>query len=409
MAITINSVPAPYHSLHEDNYFVFSSTNVLTNNFKFVVDTYVSGNIVSRVKVTPAPTAENSYGIFNPSPVVRNYFTNYFKPNDSGVLQYSSNEIKVNYQIRFGEEVSGVITTNLASGGYSGYNYYSPLFFDGILTLGGGEGDLLLSNQYNNLLISNYTDDWLTERDLNNVELIYGKRLFISYLKNEVSGGMIEVQKINEDGSNSGSSMTGANHVFTGEFNLFNFGEAAINEYLGTTFITGSEYGYKVRLNTANVLYSNWVVIKHVCYERTSPVNVHFLNRLGGWDSFGFNLNNERSRAMERKSFRRNPYQLSGSVMSNNDSFNRFNEGKINFSTQFVDAYKLVSDYVRDVDYEWLAQFVASPIAYLEVQGAYFPITINDTNYRFRKEKAEDLLNLELSIEVGKYGNAQYR
>ena len=290
MAITINSVPAPFASIHDDAWFVVSSDNVSQDNFKYVFDTYVSGSLVSRVKIIPAPSAENSYGVFNSAPIVRNYMTNYFKPVEGSVLQHSSDLIKVNYQIQFGEEVSGVLTTNYASGGYSGYNYYSPLFFDGILLLGGGEGDLLLSEKYDNLLISNYADDWLTERNIESVDLIFGKRLFISYLSNEVSGGLIEVQKIGQAG-NIGTSAIGGFVSFTGEFNLFEFGQDSINTYLGSEFITENDYGYKVRLKHDGIA-SNWIIIKQVCYSRTNPVNIHFLNRLGGWDTFGFNLIN---------------------------------------------------------------------------------------------------------------------
>ncbi len=408
MAITINSVPAPYASLNDDAWFVVSSDEVSGSNFKYVFDTYVSGDLVSRVKILPAPSASNSYGIFNPAPIVRNYMTNYFKPVEGSVLQHTSDEIKVNYNIQFGAEVSGVLTTNEASGSYSGYNYYAPLFFDGILLLGGGDGDLLLSDQYNNLLISNYSDDWLTERNIAHVDLIPGKRLFISYLSNEVSDGIVEVQIVNESGDNVGAAASGSNLFFTGEFNLFEFGKIGINDYLGSEFITGNEYGYKVRI-ISGAYVSNPIVIKHVCYERTNPVNIHFLNRLGGWDTFGFNLINKRSTELSRRSYRRAPYQLSGDEMTNNDIYNKYNESTVNFSIEHRDRYKLISDYIQEEDYTWLAQLLASPIVYLEVRGAYFPVVVTDNNYEYKTDKSDQLFNLEMNIEVAKYNNSQYR
>lgn len=407
MAITINSVPAPFASLHDDAWFVVSSDNATTDNFKYIFDTYVSGDLVSRVKIVPAASAENSYGVFNPAPIVRNYMTNYFKPVEGSVLQHSSDEIKVNYNIRFGEEVSGVLTTNEASGTYSGYNYYHPLFFDGILLLGGGEGDLLLSDQYDNLLISNYADDWLTERNIDRIELIPTKRVFISFLSNEVSGGRIEIQKISESG-NIGASVTGDLISFSGEFNLFEFGLSSVNDYLGSEYILEEDYGYKVRLNYDGIS-SNWLTFVHVCYDRTNPVNVHFLNRLGGWETFGFNLINKRNTEFNRRSYRRAAYQLSGDQMTNNDVYNRYNESTVNFSIEHRDSYRLISDYIREEDYTWLAQLLASPIVYLEVRGAYFPIIITDNNFEYRLEKSDQLFNLEMNIEVAKYNNSQYR
>jgi hypothetical protein len=406
MAITVLSEPADFASLHDDMWFVVESDNVAIEDFKYVYDVYVSGKLVARVKNNPAPSGEGSYGIFNSAPIVRNYVNNYFEPSGNSVLQCTSDQIKVVYQVAFGEEASGIIT-NPVSGAltYSGYNFYPPLFFDGILLLGNG-GDLILSDQYDNLLISNYANDWLTERNIQSVDLIFGKRMYISFLSTTYTQAAVEVQKISETGD-IGSAASGA-LLSIDEFSLWDLSAARINEYLGSTFITEDDYGYKVRLVFSDI-ESNWVTIKHVCYDRTNPVNVHFLNRLGGWDSFGFNLINKRSTQFERRSFQRAAYQLSGSDMTNTDQYNRFNEGKINFSTQHVDRYKLISDYISENDYHWLAQLVASPLVYLEVGGAYFPITVIDNNYEYKLEKSDMLFNLELNIEVGKYNNSQYR
>lgn len=407
MAITIKSVPADFASLNDDAWFVVDSTNKATDNFKYVFDTYVSGQIVSRVKINPAPSAESSYGVFNSAPIVRNYMTNYFKPTEGSVLQYTSDEIRIQYDIRYGEEVSGVITTNLASGTYSGYNFYNPLFFDGILLLGGGDGDLLLSDQYDNLLISNYSDDWLTERRIDYIDIIYGKRSFVSFLRRELTSCSVEVSKIDESG-NVLDNATGSSVNLTGLFNLFEFSAASINDYLGETFILDTDYGYKVRLVNGD-FETNWITYVHACYTRSNPINVHFLNRLGGWDTFGFNLVNKRSTSFERRSFKKAAYQLSGDQMQNSDQYNRFNESTTNFSIEHRDTYKLISDYVREEDYAWLGQLVASPIVYMEVRGAYFPITVTDNNFEYKMDKSDQLFNLELNIEVSKYNNSQYR
>jgi hypothetical protein len=45
----------------------------------------------------------------------------------------------------------------------------------------------------------------------------------------------------------------------------------------------------------------------------------------------------------------------------------------------------------------------------MEVQGAYFPVTIADTNYEYKLEVSDKLFNFEIGIEVGKYTNSQFR
>ena len=404
MAITINSTPATYPTMHEDLWFVASSTNVGTTNFKFVYDVFINNAQVSRNKIYPSPSAEGSYGVFNASPMVRAYVTNYFEPSGSSVLVASNDKIKVDYQVKIGEDLNGTVTANLASGSYSAYNYYSPLFGD--IFTENGNVPLVLSNYYDNLLIENYTDDWLSDRDNSDITIEYGDQFFITFLK--ITGGSYKlwVQPTNEDGT-LGTAVSGA-LTFTGEFNLFNFQAAAINTFYGSTIITENTYGYNVYISlgaaTTRVLR-----FRQICNPKYRQYNLHFLNRLGGYDTMAFRLVNRRRSEFTRTSYRRNPYQLSNGEMTNIDTYNKYNETTYNFAIQHYDFYNLTSDWVDDQDYAWLAQLVASSIVYMEVQGAFFPITIRNTNYQYKYQIADGIFNFDLEVEVGKFLNSQFR
>jgi len=404
MAITINSTPATYPTMHEDLWFVASSTNVGTTNFKFVYDVFINNAQVSRNKIYPSPSAEGSYGVFNASPMVRAYVTNYFEPSGSSVLVASNDKIKVDYQVKIGEDLNGTVTPNLASGSYSAYNYYSPLFGD--IFTENGNVPLVLSNYYDNLLIENYTDDWLSDRDNSDITIEYGDQFFITFLK--ITGGSYKlwVQPTNADGT-LGTAVSGA-LTFSGEFNLFNFQAAAINTFYGSTIITENTYGYNVYISlgaaTTRVLR-----FRQICNPKYRQYNLHFLNRLGGYDTMAFRLVNRRRSEFTRTSYRRNPYQLSNGEMTNIDTYNKYNETTYNFAIQHYDFYNLTSDWVDDQDYAWLAQLVASSIVYMEVQGAFFPITIRNTNYQYKYQIADGIFNFDLEVEVGKFLNSQFR
>jgi len=404
MAITINSTPATYPTMHEDLWFVASSTNVGTTNFKFVYDVYINNAQVSRNKIYPSPSADGSYGVFNASPMVRAYVTNYFEPSGSSVLIASNDKIKVDYQVKVGEDLNGTVTANLASGSFSAYNYYSPLFGD--IFTENGNVPLVLSNYYDNLLIENYTDDWLSDRDNSDITIEYGDQFFITFLK--ITGGSYKlwVQPTNEDGT-LGTAVSGA-LTFSGEFNLFNFQAAAINAFYGSTIITENTYGYNVYISlgaaTTRVLR-----FRQICNPKYRQYNLHFLNRLGGYDTMAFRLVNRRRSEFTRTSYRRNPYQLSNGEMTNIDTYNKYNETTYNFAIQHYDFYNLTSDWVDDQDYAWLAQLVASSIVYMEVQGAFFPITIRNTNYQYKYQIADGIFNFDLEVEVGKFLNSQFR
>jgi hypothetical protein len=136
---------------------------------------------------------------------------------------------------------------------------------------------------------------------------------------------------------------------------------------------------------------------------------LQFLNRLGGWETKSFTLVNKRSSEFERASYRRTDWQLSGGQMKNTDGYNRLNETTFNYAIQHKDKYKLTSDWVSEQDYSWLAQLVSSPIVYMEVLGAYFPVTISATNYDYKLESADKLFNFDIEIEVGRYLTSQFR
>lgn len=408
MAITIQSSPAPYSSMHDDLWFVSSSTNVGQTAFKFVYDVYVDGSQVSRTKVYPSPSAEGSYGIFNASPMVRSYVTNYFEPSGSSILVASNDKIKVVSQIRVGEEyVSGgnlITTTNLASGALSSYNYYPPLFADILFV--NNNTPLVLSDYYDNLLLENFTDDWITERDIEKITIEYGDNFYATYFKITSGTYSAWVDVINEAGSVIDTVSGGI--TFSGEMNLFNCQAGHINSFAGRTLITANTYGYNVYLKRG-VAVSRKLQFIQKCYPKYKQYNLHFLNRLGGWDTMKFALVNKRSTELQRASYRRNDWQLSGNTMTNIDSYNKYNETTLNYAIQHKDKFHLISDWVSGQDYEWLAQLFASTIVYMEVQGAYFPVTISSSSYEYKLESSDKLFNFEIDIEIGKYLTSQFR
>jgi hypothetical protein len=408
MAITIQSSPAPYSSMHDSLWFVSSSNNVNQTSFKFVYDIYINASQVSRTKIFPAPSAEGSYGVFNASPIVRSYVTNYFEPSGSSILVASNDKIKVDATIQIGEEyISGgnlLTNLNLASSALSAYNYYQPLFAD--ILFSNAETPLVLSNYYDNLLIANFTNDWITERDINNITIEYGDIFYATYFRVTAGSYSAKIDVVNEAGSvidTASGSIT-----FSGEMNLFNLSAANINTFAGRTLINADTWGYNVSIKLG-AAESRKLKFTQKCYPKYKQFNLNFLNRLGGWDTMKFALVNKRSSEYSRSNYKRSDWQLTGNSMTNIDNYNKYNESTVSYSVQHKDMFHLISDWVSQQDYEWLAQLVSSPIVYIEVQGAYFPVIISTNNYQYKLESADKLFNFEIDIEVSKYLNSQYR
>ncbi len=129
MAIVINSSPDIYSSLHAPLWYVVGSNNNLQTNFKYVCDVYVGGNLVTRLKSYPQPVSTK--GIFNVSPIIRNYWASYFKPNITipSTFSYTGSDVYVDFEIKFGEEYDGTTYTNLVTSTKRAYNYVQDYLY----------------------------------------------------------------------------------------------------------------------------------------------------------------------------------------------------------------------------------------------------------------------------------------
>jgi hypothetical protein len=327
MAITINSTPENYPSAHDDLYFVVTSDNVAQAGFKYVFDVLINSTIVARIKLFPDPS--NTKGIFNAGGIVRDYLAGYFKPNTTQTaFAYTGNDLYVSYDIRFGEDYGGTTYTNLASGSYKAFNFVNPIFRD-------------FSTSYYQPKISS----WLTSRDITAADVKVGEKLYAGWMNTAgtTTNLTLKIQKYLSGGGNDGDYAQG-DAVTCNSFVLFDLSPAAINAYLGSSFITANTYQYGVKVLYGGASSAEFK-IKLACEPRWSPVSLHFLNRLGGYDTMTFRLVNRRSAQVERKSYSQIDWQYNNGSMSRYDSFKRINPGNNTFAVNETVSFKLTSDY----------------------------------------------------------------
>ena len=391
MAITINSTPENYPSAHDNLYFVVTSDNISEVGFKFVFDVLIDSVIVARIKLFPDPTTTK--GIFNAGGIIRDYLAGYFKPNTTQTaFSYTGNDLYVGYTIRFGEEYDGTTYTNLASGSYKAFNFVNPPFRD-------------FSTSYYQPKISS----WLTPRDITVAEVEMGEKLYTGWMNTAgtTTNLTLTVQKYSNGGAASGSPMTGSS-VICSAFVLFDLSPAAINAYLGESFITASTYQYGVKVNYGGNQSAEFK-IKLTCSPRWTPVTLHFLNKLGGYDSFVFRLVNRQESSVEKKSYSQLGWQYSSGAMSRYDSYKRINAGNNTFAANETISFKLTSDYINQTDYLWMKDLITSPEVYYEQGGYYYPVGVKTNNWSDKNRIADKMFNFELSIEFAEKINSQYK
>jgi hypothetical protein len=376
-------VPDSYTSAHDSLWFRANFDNKAQASYKYVFDVFVNSLKVATLRNYPDA---GGYGVVDVAPIVRNYLTSGFTPSGSSLLHFAGSFLFIDYTVKVGEEWLGQEPIlNIATSNEKGWNYSLNPF---------------------RTSISTYANKFLTTRDRTAGEVMNGEKFYITYFNSNLSAVTATIQKINEDGSNSGSPSTGGTLSSLSSL-LLDLSPMAINSYLGTTFIASTTYGYKVTIG------SDTMIMKQVCAPRFTPVKLVFQNQFGGYDTYAFRLLNRQQKNFKRTTYQTADYQRSGTSMAFKNSSGVHYGGAQALATQIDYSYLVTSDYVSAVDYALGAELLASNEVYLHItDGAnedYYPIIMKDTNYQEKISTSDKLFNYQLQFDLGQKQFSQYR
>jgi hypothetical protein len=376
-------VPSSYTSAHDSLWFLANFDNKAQANYKYIFDIFVNSLKVATLRNFPDA---GGYGVIDVAPIVRNYLTSGFTPSGSSLLHFAGSFLSVDYSVKSGEEWLGQEPIlNLVVSNEKAWNYSLNPF---------------------RVSISTYANKFVTTRDRTAGEVMNGEKFFITYFNANLSAVTATIQKINEDGSNSGSPSTGGTLSSLSSL-LLDLSPFAINSYLGTQFITLGTYGYKVTIG------SDTMIMKQVCAPRFTPVKLVFQNQFGGYDTYAFRLLNRQQKNFKRTTYQTADYQRSGTSMAFKNSSGVHYGGVQALATQIDYSYLVTSDYVSAIDYALGAELLASNEVYLHITtGAnedYYPIIMKDTNYQEKVSTSDKLFNYQLQFDLGQKQFSQFR
>jgi len=382
MSITINTNPASGSTVQDDLWHIATSTASGSTDMKYIFEVYVGG--VKKVSVRQFPEPSNGKAYFNAGATVRNSITfNWFEPLGTAFV-YQPNvtgEMGVQYQIRVGEEISGVTTLNLASATTTAYNFKAPLFQRRVISL------------------QDKLNKWLTNRPLYaNTKL--GENLYIPFYTNT----SVNLKCTTFDAANNQiATASGSTTAVPNGFVQMNIGSAAISTNLGITINDSVRY-YDVWFNSFDKIR-----VYVVCNPKYEPINIHFMNAWGMWDSLRFDLVSKLNMNVEKKSFEQRDYRFNGNSVDYKSNSNRYYEGATNYSIKSTFNYKLTADALTDDEYTWMADLISSPQILMEIDSYFYPVTLIDNNYEFSKNVFNKLKALELTFNMNQNRYSQLR
>jgi len=384
--ITIIENPNNWQNVYNEIVVGVSGSNSTQPNYQFLCDVNVSGqsNPVTRLTLPKQPLVGTVK--INVADVIKNYVTYDFGAfNSTALVKCNNSEVK--YWLQLGEiydNVSGVpvIYANQAQYGTSGSpKLGSNAIFDFLdwSKTAFSTGKLLSETNQVSLNDNSYTET-----------IKPNQQRFLTFFDPNGEITIVDLFVYNAAGvsifSNSFSSYTTQSGIVA-----LNIGDSFL-DFMGASGFMTSAASYKVEIRNAgdSLLFSKTLNVDNSC-SKYQTYRLHWLNSLGGFDAFNFNLVSVEQTQIENKEFKK--IQALG--------YSKTDRLKTKYYTKLSESVILNSDLLTDAEYAALGELVFSPIVMLETSPSnYVPVNVVANNYVKRKyEQGQTIPNLQLTIE----------
>lgn len=413
--VTIHQSLATNAPAYNDLTYVVSSSNVAQQNFRFVADIYISG-VTGYFRQKKAPHPTYSTGIFDIHRIMENYVS-----HDIDISTYSfqrnTNSFR-QYQVKFGEEygISSGITVNAAlTTASSGEVFNAALGFIQFKNFNigqyrmGGVGSLFLTAAPSPQRIKVGENAWLHMIQNTSGNVYYAQ--VSTYTSSDGSGSALATYRIinpypdsdaniNNKYLRFGSGTNNLPYITEGEM-LYPFSIAGN----GMAIINNSVNSYSVKiLNASFTVMSETRVYKveRGC-SKYDEYRLHFLNKLGGFDSFTFNMITVESTDISRTLFKKSV----GTATATTFTYDKSDKENQELSVSYQDSILFESDWITETEGTWLEELVHSPVVFIDdVNSGLLPINITKVRHVKRKANVDKIFNLQIEA---KYSHNNFR
>jgi hypothetical protein len=376
MAITIISTPNQFMAAYNQVAYTVSSNNTAQPNFNFIVDvnqTSGTNNPLARLKYPVQPSsAQLTFDVGN---VIKNYVSFDFF-NATGTLFAPNLNSRLKYYVDFRElydvsgipTLSGVLASNPTTPSTSSFRWGGNSIFDFEDFSGTAYYDLRVEN-YGFL---NYQGEEICTLSQNKVLTFFDPNRVVDSIRLITSSGY-------------SYTLTPTTREYLYNINAGKF-------LIDTSGLTPTGDTYVIRLLDAS---NNIITQKSFRYvqecSQYETIRLHWMNKLGAWDSFNFIKNSQRAIDIERKQFKA-PLEI---------GYAKSDRLKQNYNTTITDVININSDWVSDEVSELLEELATSPLIYLERSATNFiAVNIVNNSYDVRKYMNDrKLFNVSFDIE----------
>ncbi len=366
MAITLISSPDTFQPAYNPIEFKFVSDNVATCDFKYIADIFVNGVFAVRLKIFPE--ISNNQGYVRVERILQDFLSYKFSTVTGGGVGVSylptvagfqtlDNHL-ISYTIQMREQYNGA-NDCLGSVVTSSVLYTSGTFYcwNGALNR-----DSYFSYDQYQYLANDNDSRFLTNRPIATTTLIKSNTgTLLSFLHTNANAPTgVVTQAIVE--------LYDSRHVYLATNTVANtyLANTTLNKCLVFNLIPSTLTSFNdntkfivvyladassVRITEAFVFEIDTRCTK---YQKN---NLYWLNPLGGWDNYHFDLVSNRSLDIKRDQYEKNTSQT---------LLRPFDRGNTITSVNSVDKWTLTSNWMTENESKWLGDLFTSPEVYMD-------------------------------------------
>lgn len=414
MAITILSSPGTHTPTYNNQFIVASSTNSGQTNFKYKVTVEINNGYYNQNTTFKIPARpDNSKLYFDPKPITRNYITSPFHNTETDFIVADvddSSELKkvtIGIDEEYGSPVSAF--SGVSSSYYIWNASYNNIdFADFVYATSSVCKDLTLSPSLTDTI--HYDQKYLMKawhRGFSTGNLRYMRLKCYDSSGSNIQTAILE--NVYYDTSNPLSyfrNWIGLNCSPYG-FNNITGGAIVSQSAVGLLVPTTTSYytieGSATNFGTATINMAT-VYIDDYCSKYNRYV-LHFLNRLGNYDSFTFNLLSRYKTDKETSEYKKIPYSLNA---SNVYRYEKYTNDTVTYNTVLTNKWTLNTDWINDAQATWLRDLFASPEVRLEIpddantigdQSALIAVKCTLKSYETKQQVNDKSFNFVIEIE----------
>lgn len=210
---------------------------------------------------------------------------------------------------------------------------------------------------------------------------------------------------------------TDAGSTFRIDLGSYNYHSIGVGPYNlnNATLLQGTQ----PVLTTANKTYSAYTensssaitseVLVFDIYEKCTPYDQYqliFIDRLGSFVSFNFDLASTETINIDRKEFKK----ITGSYnpTSNSWGYNSYDRGRTIMGVTETKSYSLTSNWVTEDEAAYLKELFTSPEVYhIDSSGVWLPVIIKDSSYVIKQRVKDKIFNITLQFEYAQRDEIQ--